>query len=129
MAGDVAGFKIGDAVAVTGSQLRLEHLYVPFYMMYNILFTGVRAAFGAFAEYVCVPAKVAVPVPAARPEILSLMVSGLTASLALEEVGQMRKGGETVLVTGGKVPVYISGVMLAFINKLPFPGSTGGKSD
>lgn len=33
------------------------------------------------------------------PEILPLMVSGLTAAISLDEVGQM-KAGETVLVTG-----------------------------
>lgn len=56
------------------------------------------SAFGCFAEYVCVPAAQALPVPAARPEALAVLVSGLTASIALEAVGEIKRG-ETVLVT------------------------------
>lgn len=37
----------------------------------------------------------------ARPELLGLLTSGLTASIALEETGRMTKG-EKVLVTAGK---------------------------
>ena len=53
---------------------------------------------GGYREYHCVRASNAVPVPSASPEAVSIMVSGLTASIALDEVGQMG-GGETVLVT------------------------------
>ena len=53
---------------------------------------------GGYREVQTVPAKYAVPVPEATPEVLSILVSGLTASIALEVVGEMREG-ETVLVT------------------------------
>ncbi|XP_029959435.1 prostaglandin reductase-3 [Salarias fasciatus] len=53
---------------------------------------------GAFAEYTVVPAKESVPVPAARPEFLTLPVSGATAYIALKRLGELAKG-QTVLVT------------------------------
>ncbi|XP_066508717.1 prostaglandin reductase-3-like [Hoplias malabaricus] len=53
---------------------------------------------GAFAEFTVIPAKIAVPVPSARPEILSLLVSGATAHIALRRLGELKKG-DTVLVT------------------------------
>ncbi|XP_028985213.1 prostaglandin reductase 3-like [Betta splendens] len=53
---------------------------------------------GAFAEYTVVPAKESVPVPAARPEFLALLLSGATAHIALKRLGDLAEG-ETVLVT------------------------------
>ena len=53
---------------------------------------------GGFREIQRVPARLAIPVPEASPEILSILVSGLTASIALAEEGDL-KGGETALVT------------------------------
>lgn len=55
-------------------------------------------AIGAgYCEYYRGKARFAVPVPAATPEIMSLSVGGLTASLGLQ-TGDMQSG-ETVLVT------------------------------
>ncbi|KAL9553930.1 hypothetical protein MBANPS3_003046 [Mucor bainieri] len=54
--------------------------------------------YGAFAEYVEISHKAVIPVPNASPELLGLLTSGLTASIALAETGRMTKG-ETVLVT------------------------------
>ncbi|ORX62416.1 NAD(P)-binding protein [Hesseltinella vesiculosa] len=59
---------------------------------------AIVSQYGAFAEYIAVAAKVLVPVPAPKPELVSLFVSGLTASIALTEKGQLG-AGETVLVT------------------------------
>lgn len=53
---------------------------------------------GAFADYTVVPAKECVPVPAVKPEFLTLLVSGATAYIALKRLGDLTKG-ETVLVT------------------------------
>lgn len=53
---------------------------------------------GGYREYNVVRASDALLVPTPTPAVLSLMVSGLTASIALKEVGEM-KSGETVLVT------------------------------
>ncbi|CAL8357415.1 unnamed protein product [Arctogadus glacialis] len=53
---------------------------------------------GAFAEYTVVPAKKAMAVPSAKPEFLTLLVSGATAYIALKRLGELTEG-ETVLVT------------------------------
>ncbi|MBL8153231.1 MAG: zinc-binding dehydrogenase [Anaerolineae bacterium] len=59
---------------------------------------AVSNTLGGYAEYVTIPARRAIPVPEASPEVLSLVVSGTTASIGLNTVGEM-KSGETVLVT------------------------------
>lgn len=68
-----SGFRIGDVVATTtrGSGYR---------------------------EYQCIPANLATPVPTASPEILTLMPTGVSALVALEQAGEMTQG-ETVLIT------------------------------
>lgn len=53
---------------------------------------------GGYREYNVVRAGNAIKVPTASPEALSIVVSGLTASIGLEEVGDMSHD-ETVLVT------------------------------
>ncbi|XP_060907129.1 prostaglandin reductase 3-like [Labrus mixtus] len=53
---------------------------------------------GAFSEYTVVKAKESVPVPAVKPEFLTLLVSGATAYIALKRLGDLKEG-ETVLVT------------------------------
>jgi prostaglandin reductase 3 len=53
---------------------------------------------GGYREYFVTPAKRAFPVPAASPEIMTLVLSGLTASFGLEIVGEMGTD-ETVLIT------------------------------
>jgi NADPH:quinone reductase-like Zn-dependent oxidoreductase len=54
---------------------------------------------GCFSEYIIIHHKKVLAIPSLSPEIIPILVGGLTASLALEHVGQMQKG-ETVLVTG-----------------------------
>ncbi len=58
----------------------------------------VMALGGGFCEYQTLAAHLVIPVPEATPEIVSLGVGGLTASIALDVVGEMQ-AGETVLVT------------------------------
>ncbi len=57
--------------------------------------------FGAFAEMHEVDVRAMVPLPTISPHPLTLPVSGLTASLALEYVGEI-KPSEVVLVTAGQ---------------------------
>jgi prostaglandin reductase 3 len=59
-----------------------------------------QKAYSAFGEYQLLNEKLCIPVPYASPEILPVMVSGLTASIALEQCGNL-KIGKTVLVTAG----------------------------
>ncbi|GAB1421855.1 NADPH:quinone oxidoreductase family protein [Anaerolineales bacterium] len=53
---------------------------------------------GGYSEYFLTKARFAIPVPQATAEVVGLMVSGLTAIIALEEIARIKKG-ETVLVT------------------------------
>lgn len=59
---------------------------------------GTMGLGGGYREVQVVRASHAVPLPEASPEAVSLFVSGLTASIALDVTGQMGTG-ETVLVT------------------------------
>ena len=43
--------------------------------------------YGGFSEYATAPWKMCMPVPEASPQVLALLTSGLTASLALEQAG------------------------------------------
>lgn len=72
---DVEGLQVGNAVATTN---------FPW--------------FGAFAEYQCVRSERAYRVPQAIPEVVPLLVSGLTAAIGLDQQGRIR-AGEVVLVT------------------------------
>jgi hypothetical protein len=71
--GDVNDFKVGDAVATT-----------------------VRG--GGYREYQAIAANLAVKVREATPEVLTLMPTGISALVALEQAGEM-KSQEVVLVT------------------------------
>lgn len=57
----------------------------------------VSSCFGAFSEYQVVPIRNLRRVPVVSADILSLEISGVTASVALEQVAPKR--GETALVT------------------------------
>lgn len=57
---------------------------------------------GAFTDFITLDSRHAFPVPTKDPGFLPLLLSGMTASIALEEVGRIRpdkKTPETVLVT------------------------------
>jgi len=69
-------------------------------------------AYGAFAEYQLVKEKSAIKVPFVDASILPLLVSGLTASIALEQTGQIVKG-ETVLVTAAAGGTGLFAIQLA----------------
>ncbi len=53
---------------------------------------------GGYQDYFTMPAQRAIPISSAEPGLLALGISGLTAAIALEKVGEMTRG-ETVLVT------------------------------
>ena len=62
---------------------------------------GDKVAFmenGSFSEYSLVPANRCFRVPSLDSKYVPLLVSGLTASISLEEVGELKEG-QTVLVT------------------------------
>ncbi|GFQ72535.1 prostaglandin reductase 3 [Trichonephila clavata] len=51
-----------------------------------------------YAEYVCIPALHCFPVPESDPKYLSLLVSGLTATIGLDKAARIM-AGESVLIT------------------------------
>lgn len=53
---------------------------------------------GVYREYQCVDANITFKVPKATPEVLTLMPTGVSALVALEQAGEM-KSNEVVLVT------------------------------
>ncbi len=55
--------------------------------------------FGCFSEYMVLPANRIMSIPSPSPKLLPLLGSGLTASIALEQVAEL-KTKQTVLVTG-----------------------------
>ncbi|KAK3104101.1 hypothetical protein FSP39_024417 [Pinctada imbricata] len=81
------GFEgMGEVVGV-GSNTKLKPGQPVMYMSY-----------GAFAEYKIVPARAVIPLPSLSAAYIPFLVSGMTASIALEKVGDL-KSGETVLIT------------------------------
>jgi NADPH:quinone reductase-like Zn-dependent oxidoreductase len=54
-----------------------------------------------FAEYAVVHSRRLLPVPAPAPEVVALLTSGLTASLALTEAGGLRLPGFGSSSSGG----------------------------
>ena len=85
---DLGAEAAGEVVAV-GSAVR--HLKEG-----DAVVTGMTG--GGYRELMVLPARLAIPVPEATPEALSVVVSGLTASIALDVTGAMTSG-ETVMVT------------------------------
>ena len=76
-------------------------------------------SYGAFSEYQIFRARTLLPLPNVDPQYLPLLVSGLTASIALEQTGEMKivgvKGAkqETVLVTAAAGATGLFAVQLA----------------
>ncbi|HEX8704656.1 MAG TPA: zinc-binding dehydrogenase, partial [Myxococcaceae bacterium] len=67
---------------------------------------------GGFREYLTLPADKAIPIPQASPALTALMVNGLTASIGLKHVGELKRG-ETVLITAAAGGVGHLAVQLA----------------
>jgi NADPH-dependent curcumin reductase CurA len=82
----VKGFKIGDAIVST--------------------------TYNAFGDYIVISSKQAIKVPSTSPQAIPIFVSGLTASIALEQAGRIKKG-ETVLVTAAAGATGLFAVQLA----------------
>lgn len=82
--------------------------------------TVVYSLFGAFAEYTVVPVKMLTPFGNSAPkaELMPLLVSGLTASIGLEEAGEMKTVAQgdkkkVVLVTAAAGATGLFAVQLA----------------
>ncbi|KAJ6835416.1 prostaglandin reductase-3 [Iris pallida] len=82
-----AGFEAVGLIAAVGESVHFK-IGTPVALM----------TFGSYAEFTMVPAKHLLPVPRPDPEIVAMLTSGLTASIALEKAGRMGSA-QTVLVT------------------------------
>lgn len=69
-------------------------------------------SFGAFAEYQALHYRSVFPIANGHANMLPLLVSGLTASIALEKVGEVKKG-DVVLVTAAAGGTGLFAVQLA----------------
>lgn len=90
--------------------------------------TGMPAAimtFGGYAEFVMVPAKHILPVAKPDPEVLAMLTSGLTASIALEKAAQM-ESGKVVLVTAAAGATGQFAVQLAKLARNTVVATCGG---
>ncbi|EFJ16715.1 hypothetical protein SELMODRAFT_179322 [Selaginella moellendorffii] len=113
----VAGFESVGVVAGIGPGVALDEI---------ALGSAVATfSYGGFTEYSQVPAKSVIPVPSPTPEVVAILVSGLTASLGLQEAGKMRSG-ETVLVTAAAGGTGQFAVQLAKLAGNKVIGTCGG---
>ncbi|OAY71307.1 Zinc-binding alcohol dehydrogenase domain-containing protein 2 [Ananas comosus] len=83
-----AGFEAVGIVAAVGDSVTHVKVGTPVALM----------TFGNYAEFTLAPAKHLLPVPRPAPEVVAMLTSGLTASIALERAGQMASG-QVALVT------------------------------
>ncbi|PHU10409.1 hypothetical protein BC332_22269 [Capsicum chinense] len=83
-----SGFEAVGIIAAIGDAVRNLKIGMPAAIM----------TFGGYAEFTMVPAKHILPVAKPAPEVLAMLTSGLTASIALEKAAQM-ESGKVVLVT------------------------------
>ena len=67
---------------------------------------------GTFSEYILLNEDHVIPLPGCSPKYLPLLVSGLAASISLEQVGEIKKG-DKVLVTAAAGGTGLLAVQLA----------------
>ncbi|KAL2477245.1 ARP protein (REF) [Forsythia ovata] len=114
-----AGFEAVGIIAAIGESVK--HLKV-----------GTPAAimtFGSYAEFTLVASKHILPVARPDPEVVAMLTSGLTASIALQKAAQM-ESGKVVLVTaaaGGTGQFACSGTLLAKLAGNKVVATCGGK--
>ncbi|KAH7517970.1 hypothetical protein FEM48_Zijuj09G0120800 [Ziziphus jujuba var. spinosa] len=83
-----AGFEAVGIIAAVGDSVTNLKIGSPAALM----------TYGSYAEFTMVPSKHVLPVARPDPEVVAMLTSGLTASIALEKAGQM-ESGKVVLVT------------------------------
>lgn len=104
-----AGFEAIGVVAAVGKDVK--HLKVGDAVL--------ATSYGAFSEYQVHRAKQVLPMPSPDASFITLLVSGLTASIALEVTGELKQVGvngqkqETVLVTAAAGGTGLFAVQLA----------------
>ncbi|XP_030466658.2 uncharacterized protein LOC115685707 [Syzygium oleosum] len=111
-----AGFEAVGIIAAVGDSVKDLKVGMPAAMM----------TFGSYAEFTMVPAKHVLSVARPDPEVVAMLTSGLTASIALEKAGQM-ESGKVVLVTAAAGGTGQFAVQLAKIAGNTVVASCGGR--
>ncbi|KAI8532824.1 hypothetical protein RHMOL_Rhmol11G0244600 [Rhododendron molle] len=111
-----AGFEAVGIIAAVGDSVKNLKVGTPTALM----------TFGSYAEFTMVPSKHILPVPRPDPEVVAMLTSGLTASIALEKAAQM-DSGKVVLVTAAAGGTGQFAVQLAKLAGNTVIATCGGK--
>ncbi|KAJ3676992.1 hypothetical protein LUZ60_002716 [Juncus effusus] len=111
-----AGFEAVGIVASVGNAVNHVKVGTPVAFM----------TFGGYAEFALIPAKFLLAVPKPDPEVVAMLTSGLTASIALEKSGQM-ESAQVVLVTAAAGGTGQFAVQLAKLAGNKVVATCGGK--
>ncbi|WCJ17654.1 ARP protein (REF) [Euphorbia peplus] len=111
-----AGFEAVGIIAALGESVRNLQVGNPAALM----------IYGGYSEFVTVNAKHVLPVPRPDPEVVAMLTSGLTASIALEKAGQM-ESKQVVLVTAAAGGTGQFAVQLAKLAGNTVVATCGGK--
>ncbi|KAK9044328.1 hypothetical protein V6N11_072638 [Hibiscus sabdariffa] len=111
-----AGFEAVGIIAAVGDSVSNLEVGTPAAIM----------VYGGYAEFMAVPSKHILPIGRPDPEVVAMLTSGLTASIALEKVGQM-ESGKVVLVTAAAGGTGQFAVQLAKLAGNKVVATCGGK--
>ncbi|TYI99792.1 hypothetical protein E1A91_A13G042100v1 [Gossypium mustelinum] len=111
-----AGFEAVGIIAAVGDSVSNLEVGTPAAIM----------VYGGYAEFMTVPSKHILPIGRPDPEVVAMLTSGLTASIALEKVGQM-ESGQVVLVTAAAGGTGQFAVQLAKLAGNKVVATCGGK--
>lgn len=111
-----AGFEAVGIIAAVGDSVKDLKVGMPAALM----------TFGSYAEFTMVPAKHVLSVARPDPEVVAMLTSGLTASIALEKAGQM-ESGKVVLVTAAAGGTGQFAVQLAKVAGNTVVATCGGR--
>ncbi|GMI83653.1 hypothetical protein like AT1G49670 [Hibiscus trionum] len=111
-----AGFEAVGIVAAVGDSVSNLEVGTPAAVM----------VYGGYAEFMTVPSKHILPIGRPDPEVVAMLTSGLTASIALDTVGQM-ESGKVVLVTAAAGGTGQFAVQLAKLAGNKVVATCGGK--
>ncbi|TYI45534.1 hypothetical protein E1A91_D13G044000v1 [Gossypium mustelinum] len=111
-----AGFEAVGIIAAVGDSVSNLEVGTPAAIM----------VYGGYAEFMTVSSKHILPIGRPDPEVVAMLTSGLTASIALEKVGQM-ESGQLVLVTAAAGGTGQFAVQLAKLAGNKVVATCGGK--
>ncbi|KAL3538883.1 hypothetical protein ACH5RR_002249 [Cinchona calisaya] len=111
-----AGFEAVGIIAAIGDSVKNLKVGTPAAIM----------TFGSYAEFTMVHFKHILPVPRPDPEVVAMLTSGLTASIALDKAAQM-DSGKVVLVTAAAGGTGQFAVQLAKLAGNTVVATCGGK--